>query len=160
MAFNFFLPFNIKTEQDDTVIASPVYAVEALFSEHRKLSPTKFFRRVILVDAVNGASQVTKLVRMPAPVLLEEGLEHYFLEPKITSNTARFIAEKATAPYEERSFGTLLMNWKIYPKYNEVKQLYQGFIIRGNSFIDAFNAYSIESERICALHKALRNMHS
>lgn len=151
-----FLPFDTKTQEGDVIIASPVYAFEALISESRKLSPTKFFRRIITVDAVNGYSQFTKLTKFPKPVLLEQDLEYYMLEPQITSDTARFIAEQATVTYEERSFGTLLMNWKIYPEYITEKRMYQGYIIRGESFIDALNSYGVITEKTKTLLQNLR----
>lgn len=151
-----FLPFNVKTIQGDVVIASPVYAIEVLFSERRKFSPIKFFRRIILVDAVNGASEVTKLTKFPNPVLLDDRLEYYSLAPQITLDTARFIAANATLAYEERGFGTLLMNWNIYPEHMAEKQLYRGYILRGTRFIDAFAAYSITSEKITELPEKLR----
>ena len=153
---NIFLPFNTKTTDGDIVIASPVYAFETLFSERRKFSPTKFFRRVILVDAVNGSSAVTKLTKFPKPVILDEGLEFYRLEPKITTDTARFIAEKGTLPYEERTFGTLLMNWKIYPQYIREKLLYRGYIVRGTRFIDSFASLFVTSDNVICLSEKLR----
>ena len=153
---NIFLPFNIKTITDDIVIASPVFAFEMLMSEDRKFSPKKFFRRIILVDAVNGRSEVTKLTSFPRPVLLDEGLEFYKLEPQITLATARFIAKKGTVAYEDRSFGTLLMNWKIYPEHIIEKQLYRGYIVRGTKFIDSFAAYSVAYEKITKMPEKLR----
>ena len=153
---NFFLPFNIKTNPGDIVIASPVYAFEALMSENRKLSPAKFFRRIILVDAVNGSSEITKLTKFPAPVVLDENIEFYRLEPCITSATARFVAEKGTLTYEERSFGVLHMDWKIYSEHFVEKRLYKGYIIREDSLIDSFSAHAAVSPKIYDLPSKLR----
>lgn len=151
-----FLPFNIRTKKDDVVIASPVFLFEMLISERRKFSAAKFFRRLIVVDAVNGLSNITKYTKLPEPMLLDENIEHYFLDARITQDTARFIAENATIPYEDRSFGTMLMHWKIYPKLMKKAELYLGYVIRGNLFFDPFLCHAVEIKDTSRLLNALR----
>lgn len=138
-----FLPSKIVPQNGDKFILSPAYVFPSQIFEQRTISPSKYFRRVIIVDACSGTTELTEYVFIPVGENILGKTNPIKLKRKISVATAVSLAQYGTLPYENRHFGRILKKWMIFVSAEDMKLMWRIFIIRNNSFIDAFTGRSV-----------------
>lgn len=146
-----FPPSKISPRNGDIVIMSPVYVFQSQVFEQRILSPSKYFRRIVIVDACDGRAELTDFTFIPFSGNPWESSSLLKLKSKISVQTAEILAKYAVLPYENGHYGRKLKNWMIFISAKDVKQMWRIYIIRNSTFIDTCTSASVSSNRIGAM---------
>lgn len=156
--FNFFVQPYVLPEPDDVLIGLPVYYFPALMFERRKMSPSKYFRRIIVVDGMDGSAKLTRENKLPVMTEIDYSTKFCF-RPKISYDIAHCLAEYGTIAYEERKYMTrIVKNWKMFVNRQNSELLYHAYLLRGNAFIDCMTGNTVVNDRIPLISEGIKSL--